>query len=291
MAEKIIQIGIIQTSCTRDKEENTKQTVNLIRKAAEKNAQIICLQELFNTLYFCIEEDYNQFSLAEKQSGNTIKLLIDLCKELKIVLIVPYFEERTAGLYHNSAIVIDTDGSVLGNYRKQHIPDDPGYFEKFYFTPGDGGYQSFQTQYGQVGVLICWDQWFPEAARLTALEGAEILFYPTAIGWPVEQDDKLNRKEYEAWQTMMRSHAIANGIHVVAVNRVGIEADNQFWGGSFVADPFGEIIFKASYQEETVQVVPIDLNQTEYYRQRWPFLRDRRIDTYQNITNRFSDKK
>lgn len=291
MAEKIIQIGIIQTSCTRDKKENTKQTVNLIRKAAEKNAQIICLQELFNTLYFCIEEDYNQFSLAEKQSGNTIKLLVDLCKELKIVLVVPYFEERTAGLYHNSALVIDADGSVLGNYRKQHIPDDPGYYEKFYFTPGDGGYQSFQTQYGQVGVLICWDQWFPEAARLTALEGADILFYPTAIGWPVEQDDKLNRKEYEAWQTMMRSHAIANGIHVVAANRVGIEADNQFWGGSFVADPFGEVIFQASHQEETVQVVPVDLNQTEYYRQRWPFLRDRRIDTYQNITNRLSDKK
>lgn len=291
MSEKTIQIGIIQSACNNSKEQNISNAIRHIRQAAKKGAQIICLQELFSTIYFCFEENYDHFSLAEKQSDNTSLILADLCKELNIVLIVPYFEERTSGLYHNSAMVIDSDGTILGNYRKQHIPDDPGYYEKFYFTPGDGGYQTFTTKYGQVGVLICWDQWFPEASRLTALKGAEVIFYPTAIGWPVGQENKLNRKEFEAWQTIMRAHAIASGIHIVAVNRVGREADNQFWGGSFIADPFGEIQLQASHTAEEVHVAPINLNLTEYYRQRWPFLRDRRTDTYKSITNRYSDMK
>lgn len=260
-----------------------------MRQAAKNGAQIICLQELFNTLYFCIEEDYRAFELAEKANGQLSQELSKLCAELNIVLVVPYFEKRTEGLYHNSALVIDADGQILGNYRKQHIPDDPGYYEKFYFTPGDGGYKCFNTHYGKIGVLICWDQWYPEAARLTALQGAEILFYPTAIGWPVGQDDKLNLKEFGAWQTMMKSHAIANGIHVVAVNRTGIEADNQFWGGSFIADPFGEVIFQAHHDSEDAYIQTIDTSLTGHFRERWPFLRDRRIDTYQAITKRFID--
>jgi N-carbamoylputrescine amidase len=291
VSEKSVQIGIIQSACDSNKEQNINRTIGFIRQAASRGAQIICLQELFSSIYFCYEESYDQFSLAEKQSGDTIYKLAELCKELSVVLVVPYFEKRATGLYHNSAVVIDSNGALLGNYRKQHIPDDPGYYEKFYFTPGDGGYQSFQTEYGKIGVLICWDQWFPEAARLTALQGSEIIFYPTAIGWPVDQEDKINRKEFDAWQTIMRSHAIANGIHVVAVNRTGIEGDNQFWGGSFIADPFGEILMQASHYEEEVHVTKIDLVLSEYYRQRWPFLRDRRTDTYQSIINRFTDKE
>ncbi len=290
MKTKHINLGIIQTHCTDSKQDNTDRTIALIKNAAKQNAQIVCLQELFNTLYFCIEEEYDQFALSETKDGPTIQKLSDVCKELGIVLIVPYFEKRAEGLYHNSAIVIDTDGTVLGNYRKQHIPDDPGYYEKFYFTPGDEGYKCFDTAFGKIGVLICWDQWYPEASRLTALKGANILFYPTAIGWPVGQDNSLNTKEFSAWQTMMRSHAIANGVHVVAVNRTGIEHDNAFWGGSFIADPFGEVIYQASHDIETVHVHEIDTSLTEYFRERWPFLRDRRIDTYKPITKRFLDK-
>jgi N-carbamoylputrescine amidase len=289
VTDKFIKTGIVQLTCAEDKNKNTIRSIDGIKQAAKNGAQIICLQELFNTIYFCVEEDYDQFSLAEEQAGKTIQTLSKLCLELLVVLIIPYFEKRASGIYHNSAIVIDADGTVLGNYRKQHIPDDPGYYEKFYFTPGDSGYMSFKTKYGNIGVLICWDQWFPEAARLTALEGAEIIFYPTAIGWPVGQDQKLNGKEYDAWQTMMRSHAISNGIHVVAVNRTGVESDNQFWGGSFISDPFGEILLKAPHNEEAILVYEINLSLTEHYRIRWPFLRDRRIDTYQSIIKRFSD--
>jgi N-carbamoylputrescine amidase len=285
-----INIGIIQTYCTSDKTENMQRIYNLVRKAAENKAQIVCLQELYNTTYFCNTEDYDNLTLAEDASGPNNQQLADLCKELSIVLVVPYFERRTTGVYHNSAIVIDTDGSILGNYRKQHIPDDPGYYEKFYFTPGDGGYKCFKTKYGKIGVLICWDQWYPEAARLTAMSGAEILFYPTAIGWPVGQDEKLNKKEFDAWQTMMQAHAISNGVHVVAVNRIGIENDNDFWGGSFISDPFGEIIYQASHYSETIYIQEIDTSLTEHFRARWPFFRDRRIDTYEGITKRFLEK-
>jgi N-carbamoylputrescine amidase len=284
-----VKVGIVQTHCSLDKEDNTMRIIELIRTAAKQGAQIVCLQELFNTEYFCTSEVYENLKLAEPANGETNSKLIALCRELAIVLIVPYFEKRAAGVYHNSALVIDADGSVLGNYRKQHIPDDPGYYEKFYFTPGDEGYKSFNTACGNIGVLICWDQWYPEAARLTAMKGAEILFYPTAIGWPVGQENKLNSKEYEAWQVMMRAHAIANGIHVVAVNRVGVENDNDFWGGSFIADPFGELVFQASYDREIVHVQEIDTSLTEHFRARWPFFRDRRIDTYGDIIKRFSD--
>lgn len=290
MSNQKVNIGIIQTFCTANKEENTHRIQKLIRKAAENEAQIICLQELYNTLYFCNTEEYENLQLAEVFDGTANKEMAVLCKELSVVLIVPYFEKRATGVYHNSAVVIDTDGTILGNYRKQHIPDDPGYYEKFYFTPGDGGYKSFNTKFGKIGVLICWDQWYPEAARLTAMTGAEILFYPTAIGWPVEQDEKLNNKEFSAWQTMMRSHAISNGIHIVAVNRIGVENDNDFWGGSFIADPFGEIIYQASHSEETVHVHTIDTSLTEHFRARWPFFRDRRIDTYEGLTKRFLEK-
>ncbi len=285
-----IKIGIVQTFCTADKEDNLTRTLNHIRTAASEGANIICLQELFNTLYFCHQEDYKFFDLAEPLTGNIIQILSTICKELSVVLVVPFFEKRATGVFHNTAAVIDADGSILGIYRKQHIPDDPGYYEKFYFTPGDGGYKSFQTKYGKIGVLICWDQWYPEAARLTAMNGAEIVFFPTAIGWPVDQDDKLNRKEFEAWQTIQRSHAIANGIHVVSVNRVGTEENNLFWGGSFVSDPFGEILYQAPHNKEDIHVIEIDTRLTEHFRQRWPFFRDRRIDTYQPITERFIDK-
>ncbi|MBN2485481.1 MAG: carbon-nitrogen hydrolase [Bacteroidales bacterium] len=285
-----INVGIVQTYCTADKAENTERFKQLITKAARNGANIICLQELYNTLYFCNIEEYENFLLAEPSDSLNNKQMATLCKELSVVLVVPYFEKRASGIFHNSALVIDADGSILGNYRKQHIPDDPGYYEKFYFTPGDGGYKCFNTKYGNIGVLICWDQWFPEASRLTAMTGAEILFYPTAIGWPVGQDEKLNRKEFEAWQTMMRSHAIANGVHVVAVNRVGEENDNSFWGGSFIADPFGEIIYQAPHYEETVHVQQADLSLTGYFRERWPFFRDRRIDTYSDITKLFLEQ-
>ncbi|MBN1116618.1 MAG: carbon-nitrogen hydrolase [Bacteroidales bacterium] len=289
MAENKVNIGIVQTFCSDNKVDNTQRTIKLIRDTAEKGARIICLQELFNTLYFCIEEDYNQFDLAEFQDGPTAQELSKLCAQLKIVLVVPYFEKRTAGLYHNSAIVIDADGKISGNYRKQHIPDDPGYYEKFYFAPGDEGYKVFDTQYGKISVLICWDQWYPEASRIAALKGAEIIFYPTAIGWPVGQDERLNSKEYNAWQTIIKSHAVANGVHTVAVNRTGVEYDNQFWGGSFITDPFGEVLFQAPYTDETYEAIEVDLSQTEYFRRRWPFLRDRRTDTYKPVTKRFID--
>lgn len=284
-----IKIGLIQTHCTTDKDENTSRTMIYIRTAAASGAQIICLPELFNTQYFCYDEDYNNFDLAEPLTGKTIQTLSALCKELSVVLIVPFFEKRANGVFHNTAAVIDADGTVLGIYRKQHIPDDPGYYEKFYFAPGDGGYKAFDTRYGKIGVLICWDQWYPEAARLTAMSGAEIIFYPTAIGWPVDQDDKLNKKEFDAWQIMQRSHAISNGIHVISVNRVGTEMDNLFWGGSFVSDPFGEILYQSPHANTDIHIVEIDTKLTEHFRHRWPFFRDRRIDTYLPITQRFID--
>lgn len=263
-----------------------------IRTAAEQGAQIICLQELFTSLYFCDVEEYANFSLAEPVPGPSTATLAAVAQELNVVVVASLFEKRTNGIYHNTTAVLDADGSYLGKYRKMHIPDDPSYYEKFYFTPGDLGYKVFTTQYATIGILICWDQWYPEAARITALMGAEVLFYPTAIGWATSQDEATNQEQFQAWQTIQRSHAVANGIHVVSVNRVGFEQNGamKFWGGSFVANPFGRVLYQAPHDREVVQVEVLDLAQTDRYRTHWPFLRDRRIDSYQPITKRFIDE-
>jgi N-carbamoylputrescine amidase len=279
-------------SCTNDKTANLQKAIDKIKEAADKGAQIVCLQELFTSLYFCDVEDYDNFKLAESIPGPSTEALSKTAKELGVVIIASLFEKRTEGLYHNTTVVLDADGTYLGKYRKMHIPDDPSYFEKFYFTPGDLGYKVFKTKFATIGVLICWDQWYPEAARITSLMGAQILFYPTAIGWHHEQNDETNSEQYNAWQTIQRSHAVANGVHVVSVNRVGLEQNGamKFWGGSFVSNPFGTLIFKASHDKEEVSVVEIDTSKTDSYRTHWPFLRDRRIDSYQPITERFIDK-
>jgi N-carbamoylputrescine amidase len=284
-----VKIGLIQSKCSANKEENIELTIERIKKAVSKGAQIICLQELFSTQYFCETENHKNFELAETIPGPTTNLLCGVSKETRVVIIASLFEKRTSGIYHNTTVVIDSDGKYLGMYRKNHIPDDPGFCEKFYFTPGDTGYKVFSTKYGKIGVLICWDQWFPEAARITSLMGAEILFYPTAIGWELETTEETNKEQYEAWQTIQRSHAIANGVHVVAVNRVGTEGITKFWGGSFVANPFGTVLYKASHENEVIHVQEIDLSETVKYRSIWPFLRDRRIDTYKPILKRFID--
>jgi N-carbamoylputrescine amidase len=288
----MVNIGMVQMSCTANKQQNIDKAVERIREAAQKGAQIVCLQELFSSLYFCDVEDYDNFELAEPVPGPTTKRLQEVAKELQVVIIASLFEKRTQGLYHNTTAVIDADGSYLDKYRKMHIPDDPAYYEKFYFTPGDLGYKVFKTKYATIGVLICWDQWYPEAARITSLMGAEILFYPTAIGWATSQDENTNNEQYNAWQTIQRSHAIANGIHVVSVNRVGLEQEGRmkFWGGSFIANPFGSIIYQASHDKEEVIVHELELNKTDRYRTHWPFLRDRRIDSYQPITKRYIDQ-
>jgi N-carbamoylputrescine amidase len=279
-------------SCTASKEENTRKAMELTRAAAARGAKIICLQELFSSLYFCDTEDYSHFALADTIPGTVTDDWGRLAAELKVVIIASLFEKRAQGLYHNTTAVLDADGTYLGKYRKMHIPDDPAYYEKFYFTPGDLGYRVFSTAYGTIGVLICWDQWYPEAARITALMGAEILFYPTAIGWATSQDEATNHEQYNAWQTIQRSHAIANGVHVVSVNRVGLEQDGamRFWGGSFVSNPMGTILYQAPHEEEEVTVVNVDTNFTDQYRTHWPFLRDRRIDSYQPITRRYIDE-
>jgi N-carbamoylputrescine amidase len=288
---KKIQVGLVQMSCSADVESNIQKAINGIREAAQKGAQIVCLQELFTSLYFCDVEDHHNFSLAEAIPGPTTNRLGELAGELGVVIIASLFEKRAQGLYHNTTAVLDADGSYLGKYRKMHIPDDPGYYEKFYFTPGDLGYKVFDTKFAKIGVLICWDQWYPEAARITSLMGAEILFYPTAIGWDTnEPDPEQNKEQYNAWQTIQRSHSIANGIPVVAVNRVGREADQKFWGGSFVTNPFGSLLYLAPHDEETVHVQEIDLGLSEKYRTTWPYLRDRRIDSYQPITKRYIDE-
>jgi N-carbamoylputrescine amidase len=290
LAERKVKVGLVQMSCVEDKAGNIAKTKEKIREAAQKGAQIVCLQELFTSLYFCDVEAYDNFLLAEPIPGPSTDELQKLAEELKVVIIASLFEKRTNGIYHNTTAVLDADGKYLGKYRKMHIPDDPGYFEKFYFTPGDTGYKVFDTKYGKLGVLICWDQWYPEAARITSLMGAEILFYPTAIGWSKDQDLPTNEEQYNAWQTIQRSHAIANGLHVVSVNRVGVEGHMKFWGGSFISNPFGRLIFKASHDDETVHVEELDLNKTDSYRTHWPFMRDRRIDSYQPITKRFIDE-
>lgn len=286
-----VNVGLVQMSCTADKQENLVKAIEKIREAAATGAQIVCLQELFTSLYFCDTEEYEHFQLAESIPGPSTDALVPIAEELGVVIIASLFEKRAQGLYHNTTAVIDADGSYLGKYRKMHIPDDPSFYEKFYFTPGDLGYKVFKTKYANIGVLICWDQWYPEAARITALMGAEVLFYPTAIGWATYQDDDTNKEQYDAWQTIQRGHAVANGIHVVSVNRVGYEQDGamKFWGGSFIANPLGRVLYKASHEEEEVIVHKLDLSKTDEYRTHWPFLRDRRIDSYQAITKRYID--
>ena len=277
-------------SCVTDPQKNLSKAVGLIRKAATRGARIISLQELFNTLYFCQEENTRFFDWAQGIPGPVTDELSRAAKSLKVVIIAPFFEKRAKGIYHNSACVIDADGKVLGPYRKMHIPDDPGFYEKFYFVPGDRGFQVFKTRYGSLGVLICWDQWFPEAARLTALAGADILFYPTAIGWKPGEPE-LTKQYHAAWETIQRSHAIANGVFVASTNRVGTQGGFKFWGSSFVAGPFGEILSKASANKEEILIADCDLSQVEATRREWPFLRDRRIDAYQAITSRVIEPK
>lgn len=285
-----VKVGLVQMSCVKDKETNIQKAEAEIRKAANSGANIVCLQELFSSLYFCDVEDYANFDLAEKIPGDTTSRFEKLAKELGVVIVASLFEKRAEGLYHNTTAVIDADGKYLGMYRKMHIPDDPGYYEKFYFTPGDLGYKVFKTKFATLGVLICWDQWYPEASRITSLMGADILFYPTAIGWAVEQDEETNREQYEAWQCIQCSHAIANGVHTVSVNRVGREGEMLFWGGSFVSNPFGTLLYKASHTEEETTVVELDLSLSDHYRKHWPYFRDRRIDSYQGICKRFIDE-
>ena len=288
-----VKVGLVQMSCTADKQQNLQKAIVKVREAAAKGAQIVCLQELFTSLYFCDVEDYENFKLAEAIPGPSTEVLGKLAKELGVVIIASLFEKRTEGLYHNTTAVLDADGTYLGKYRKMHIPDDPAYYEKFYFTPGDLGYKVFKTKFATIGVLICWDQWYPEGARITALKGAEILFYPTAIGWATTQDEATNTEQYNAWQTIQRSHAVANGVHVVSVNRVGHEQEGamQFWGGSFISNPFGTIEYLASHDQEEVHVQELDLAKTDVYRTHWPFLRDRRIDSYAPITKRYIDEE
>ncbi len=291
MNSKNVKVGLVQMSCSKNPEDNLKKASEKIREAAKQGAQIICLQELFTSLYFCDVEDYEKFKLAEPIPGPSTDVLGKLAGELGVVIIASLFEKRAQGIYHNTTAVLDADGSYLGKYRKMHIPDDPAYYEKFYFTPGDLGYKIFNTKFAKIGVLICWDQWYPEAARITSLMGAEILFYPTAIGWALSQDAETNDEQYNAWQTIQQSHSVANGVHVVSVNRVGREAEMQFWGGSFVSNPFGRILYKASHDKEEIHVQELDLAKTDSYRIHWPFMRDRRIDSYQPITKRFIDEE
>jgi len=287
-----VSVGLVQMSCSASRSENMQKAITGIRQAAQQGAQIVCLQELFTSLYFCDVEDHDNFQLAEPIPGPSTEALQPLAKELNVVIIASLFEKRAEGLYHNTTAVIDADGSYLGKYRKMHIPDDPAYYEKFYFTPGDLGYKVWKTKYATIGVLICWDQWYPEAARITALMGAEILFYPTAIGWATSQEETTNVEQYNAWQTIQRSHAVANGVHVVSVNRVGFEQNGamKFWGGSFVSNPFGTVLYQGSHDQEETKVLKIDLADSDRYRTHWPFLRDRRIDSYEPITKRYLDE-
>jgi len=285
------RIGLVQTTCGLDPEANLDRTMEKIREAARQGAQIVCTQELFRSQYFCREEDARLFDLAEPIPGPSTNRLCPLAAELGVVIVASLFEKRAAGLYHNTAAVIDADGTLLGIYRKMHIPDDPLYFEKFYFTPGDLGFRAFDTKFGRSAALVCWDQWYPEAARLAAMTGANVLFYPTAIGWHPAEKAQYGAAQHDAWRTMQRAHAIANGIYVAAVNRVGFEGPPEhgleFWGASFVSDPFGRILAEASHDREEILVVECDPKQMEEVRRNWPFLRDRRIDAYGGITKRF----
>ena len=293
------RIGLVQTSCSLDPNENLVKTEQHIRQAAAQGAQVICTQELFRSRYFCREENHDNFALAEPIPGPSTESLGALARELGVVIVASLFERRAAGLYHNTVAVLSTDGNVMGMYRKMHIPDDPLYYEKFYFTPGDLGFINFDTPFGRIGVLICWDQWYPEAARLTALAGANVLFYPTAIGWHPGEKAEFGAAQLDAWQTIQRSHAIANGVYVAAANRVGFEgppkanpADTgiEFWGSSFICDPFGRVLAQASTDKEEILVADCDPAKVDETRLHWPFLRDRRIDAYGPIVNRWRDQ-
>jgi N-carbamoylputrescine amidase len=287
-------------SCTADPDDNLRRAADMVRDAAHRGAQVVCLPELFKTQYFCQREDAALFDLAESIPGPTLNLMAEVAREKKIVVIVSLFERRAPGLYHNTAVTLDASGAIAGMYRKMHIPDDPLYYEKFYFTPGDLGFKAFDTEFGKVGTLVCWDQWYPEGARLTALQGASVLFYPTAIGWHPSEKAEFGKQQHDAWKTIQRAHAIANGIYVAVVNRVGFETGNvrgnqakgeglEFWGGSFIADPFGQVIAEASHNQEEILIGEVDIRKMEDVRRNWPFLRDRRIDSYTPITSRFID--
>ena len=287
-------------SCTPNPDENMDSAIAHVREAAKRGAQVVCLPELFQTQYFCQREDAALFDLAEPIPGPATERLGALAKELKIALIASLFEKRAPGVYHNTAAIFDADGSLRGKYRKMHIPDDPLYYEKYYFTPGDLGYQAFNTEPGRIGTLVCWDQWYPEGARLTALQGANVLFYPTAIGWHPAEKAEFGVAQHDAWRTIQRAHAIANGVYVGVVNRVGKEHGDvrgdaapglglEFWGGSFLCDPFGVVIAEASHDKEEILIGEVDLGRIEDVRRNWPFLRDRRIDSYSRITDRLSD--
>ena len=290
-----MKTALIQHAIQNSQQETIAKTVSLIEKAAKQGAQLVVLQELHQDRYFCINEDVDCFDLANNWEAD-IAFWSGIAKENKVVLVTSLFEKRSAGLYHNTAVVFEKDGSVAGKYRKMHIPDDPGFYEKFYFTPGDMGYNPIQTSVGKLGLLVCWDQWYPEAARLMALKGAEMLIYPTAIGWFDADSEDEKKRQCDAWETVQRGHAIANGLPVISVNRIGKEADNhgvlegiRFWGNSFVAGPQGEIIVRASHDQEEVIIVDVDLERGEHVRRIWPFLRDRRIETYGDLTKRFID--
>jgi|SRR5271170_1541790 N-carbamoylputrescine amidase len=292
MAEKF-KVGLIQMKCSKNPDENFAKAEKKIQEAAKRGAQIVCLQELFRSQYFCREENADLFDLAEPIPGPSSDALGKLAKKLGVVIIGSLFERRTAGVYHNTAVVMDADGALLGKYRKMHIPDDPLYYEKFYFTPGDLGFPNFDTKFGRIAVLVCWDQWYPEGARVASLGGANIIFYPTAIGWHPSEKREHGAAQLDAWRTIQRSHAIANGIFVAAVNRVGFEGTKnsglEFWGSSFVADPFGQMIAEASTDKEEILVVECDPRRMDETRRNWPFLRDRRIDAYSPILKRWLD--
>lgn len=289
-----VTLGLLQHACSADPAANLKKTLALAEEAARRGANIICTQELFCSEYFCQSEDHANFKLAERIPGPRTEAFRKLAKKRGVVVIASLFEKRASGLYHNAAAVIDADGALLGVYRKMHIPDDPLYYEKFYFTPGDTGFRSWKTKFGRIGVLVCWDQWYPEAARLTALQGAEILFYPTAIGWHPREKKRHGAEQHDAWELIQRSHAVANGCFVAACNRIGHEKPAggrgiEFWGQSFVAGTSGRILAKASASREEILIVPVDLEEVDATRTHWPFLRDRRIDAYSDLTKRFRD--
>lgn len=294
------RVGLVQMQCGPEPEQNLEHAMEMVREAAGKGANVVCLPELFMTQYFCQREDHAFFDLAEPIPGPTTTRLSQLARQQGVVLIASLFEKRAPGIYHNTAAIFEKDGALAGIYRKMHIPDDPLYYEKFYFTPGDLGFKALDTNVGKVGTLVCWDQWYPEGARLTALQGANVLFYPTAIGWHPAEKEEWGEAQYDAWRTIQRAHAIANGVYVAVVNRVGHETGNirgnevkgpglDFWGGSFLADPFGRVIAEGSHDKEEVLIGEVDLRKMEEIRRNWPFLRDRRIDSYAPITQRFID--
>jgi N-carbamoylputrescine amidase len=293
--KKILQVGVVQQSCTADTAANFTKSIAQIRRAAEQGAQLVVLQELHRGLYFCQQEIAEHFDLAETIPGPSTLALGELARELDIVIVASLFEKRAVGLHHNTAVVIERDGSIAGKYRKMHIPDDPGYYEKFYFTPGDLGFHPISTSVGKLGILVCWDQWFPEAARLMAMAGAELLIYPTAIGWSPDEDEDEKARQRDAWITLQRAHAIANGLPVISVNRVGYETDPaggvglNFWGSSFVTGPQGDFLFSAQSDQEVTSVVAIDMERSETVRRMWPYLRDRRIDHYADLLKIYRD--